>query len=61
MTFGQAVDAAIRQHVHTYPDSAVYSATAAESDTKQGTHYRVELRAEHFSQPLIYLVDVRAT
>lgn len=55
MTMGEAVEAAIAKHAKVYPGSAVYSAEVSESHFKTHTH-RVEVRADHFSVPLTYLV-----
>lgn len=53
-TMGQAIDAAIKRHGECYPGSAVYQAEVCEI----GREYRVEVRAEHFSVPLVYYVPI---
>lgn len=57
-TMGQAIDEAITMHTARYPGSAVYDAQVLKTATAVTgvTLYRVELEADHFSQPLVYSV-----
>lgn len=57
MTMGQAVDEAAAQHRRAYPGSQVYAADIEVVLSERGVEkYVVEIRAEHFSQPLRYEV-----
>ena len=50
---GQAVEEAIKQHHRIYKESEVYGAHVRQD----GTRWRVELEANHFSVPLVYYVE----
>ena len=60
-TMGQALDITIKEHEDTYPGSQVYHAEV-KGELKLGTgqleFYRVELRASHFSCPMIHFVPI---
>ena len=60
MTMGQAVDAAIKRHEECYPGSKDYHADVREGEGNEQSiiTYRVELRADHFSCPLVYYVPI---
>ena len=58
ISFGQAVDIAKSRHERFYPESAVYSANVAEGDSAIGDCYKVEVRASHFSVPILYCVQL---
>jgi hypothetical protein len=54
LTMGQALDAATREHERRYPVAHVYEASVSELG---GLQWRVEVRSDHFSVPLVYWVD----
>ena len=59
MTMGQAVDTAIKTHESAYPGSEVYQVDVHVSvrfDLRGS--YCVELRATHFSVPLVHYVPI---
>lgn len=62
MTMGQALDQAIKEHETNYPGSKVYHAEIKEVIlyplTAPTQAYRAELRASHFSVPLVHHVPI---
>jgi len=54
-TTGEALTKAIKDHETLYPGSEVYQAEVKEQPKGSGS-CRVELRASHFSVPLVYYI-----